>query len=212
MSEALNSKASPLKIPAWAKILAAFAGIAIVLAGAGGVYCISWTRGEMLNAIKPAYMEAALKRIGDFPDNLIGPGQGVYHPFMGGRMPLTDADAVAFEEKANNLQFVVARYTSLSSDPDAIEEIDKFYELPTMLPRLPGRFISIVDKGQASIAGHQFNYETVLLKDDKDASYKGMIGCMAIGRKVIMVEAATPAASTLDINFVLDFLRKARAF
>ena len=208
----MSAPNSNVKIPAWMTVLAALAGLVIVALGVGGVYGISWTRTEMLNAVKPDYMQAALKRIGDFPDNLIGPGQTVYHPVMGGRLPLSETDAIAFDEKSPKLQFVVARYFSLSSDPDAIEEIDNLYEKPLLMPLITARFVSIVDKGQADIAGHKFHYETVLLKDDKDASYKGMIGCMAIGRKVVMVEAATPAASTLDLNFLLDFLRKARAF
>jgi hypothetical protein len=39
-----------------------------------------------------------------------------------------------------------------------------------------------------------------------------MIGCMTIGRKVIVVEAATPVDHPFDINMVVDFLRKARSF
>jgi hypothetical protein len=208
----MSAANSNMKIPAWITFLAVLAGVSIVALGIGGAFGISWTRTEMLNAVKPDYIQAALKRIGEFPDNLVGPTQNIYHPVMGGRLPLSDTDAIAFDEKSQKLQFVVARYSSLSSDPDPLEEIDSLYEKPLLMPLITARFVSIVDKGQADIAGHKFHYETVLLKDDKDASYKGMIGCMAIGRKVVMVEAATPAAGTLDLNFLLDFLRKARAF
>ena len=206
-----------LVLPTWIKIAAALAAVALILAGVGGVMTISWARTAMLNAIDQPHIAATLKRIGEFPDHLLfddkNEPNGQYHAVLGGPLPLLDADGVAFDEKAAQLQFIISRYKSVSSDPDALEEIDHFYEFPALLPTMTGgKFVSIVDKAKVPIAGRQFNYETVLLKDDRGASYKGMIGCLVAGRKVVVVEAASPAERPFDSKFVLDFLGKARAF
>jgi len=211
---------SRVVIPTWARLLAAMAGAAIVLGAILGAFGISWTRKLCLDAVNPAYIAGTLKLIGDFPDD----AANGYHPVVAVRMPRVDAvgapgfAAVAFNEGVGNLQFDLAKYESAESDPDPREEIDRWYDFPAIFAGITANFGSIDEKGKADVNGHEFAYQTGQLKEPKDLkdpkgeTYKGMIGCLTVGRKVIIVEAASSAAKPLDINLIVDFLRKAHSF
>ena len=192
------------KLPTWAKVLAFVSAAVIVGGGIGGALGIFWVRRLCLDSINPVYIAGTLRKIGDFSDT-----QG-FHPVVGLRLP--GIAGVGFDESQSKLQFDLATYESVTSDPDPKEEIDRWYDFPAVFTGITANFVSIADKGKFDINGHEFNYQTGQLKDPQGAAYKGMIGCLTKGRKVIMVEAATPADHSLDINVVVDFLRKAHSF
>jgi hypothetical protein len=221
-SSAISHASTPSTggIPTWAKLLASLAGAVIVLGAVGGAFGISWARKLCLDSIDPVYIAGTLRLIGDFPDD----AASGYHPVVAVRMPRVDAlgspgiVGVAFNEGAGKLQFDLAKYESPDSDPDPREEIDRWYDFPAIFAGITANFGSIDEKGKADVNGHEFAYQTGQLKEPKDlkdpkgATYKGMIGCLTVGRKVIIVEAASPAAKPLDINLIVDFLRKAHSF
>jgi hypothetical protein len=202
-------------LPTWVKVGALLGVLTLILILSLGISGIAWLRQGTLNAVKPLYINAALKRIGDFPDSLLADvvnHRGDYHPIAGGRMPLVDGDYVMFDEKDRKMQFLVARMPSIDPDPDAIEIIDKLYDMPAIVPTLDARFASIVDKGQEKISGGDLHYETALLKGDQGKTYKGLIGCLTAKSKVVCIEAVVPSDANLDVKYLFDFLRKARGF
>jgi len=194
----------PGQIPVWAKLFAFIAAATIVTGALGGAFGISWMRRLTLDAVDPVYIGGTLKKIADFGDTT------GFHPVCAARF--AGLSLVAFDEKAQAMQFDLFSYTSADSDPDPLEEIDQTYDRLAMFPGVTAKFVSINEKGKVDINGHQLCYQTGLMKDPKGESYKGVIACMAVGRKVLVVEGVAMPKKPLDLNLVIDFLRKAHSF
>jgi len=219
-------------IPRWAKVLAALSATALVLGLIGGGSLVVWFRKASIDSLDPAYIAATLHLIGDFPpsESTAPPADagapsskvsapdaapdltsGRYTPVYAIR--LGDINSVSFVQGKDKQQFVLFSYLAEVSDPDKLEEIDHLYEKPAVsFTEWGGKYISVADKGKADINGRQFNYQTGLIKDIKGVNHKSLIGCLNRGRKVVAVEAVAAKDQAVNVDEILDFLRKAKSF
>ena len=97
-----NQELMTIVLPTWVKVGAIFGAVTLTALALAGVSGIAWMRDSTFNAVKPLYINASLKRIGDFPDSLLDDiinHRGDYHPIAGGRMPLVDGDCRLFRRK-----------------------------------------------------------------------------------------------------------------
>lgn len=188
-----------LKISGPIRLLAIASALVIVAAAVGIASGIVAMRNFFLQAIDPKYMRETATFITGLPDPVPVPG---FNQVMA---KLTKA-VIFLENPKDKTQVSFWRYQG--EDLDAVQELDRAYDMGIWTPTNWAKFQSITSKGKTEINGKTITYVQGPLKDQAGETYEGLIACTIEGDKIVLLQAMQPSDRPFDKDKVLAWLAR----
>lgn len=189
-----------LKISGPIRLLAIASALVIVAAAVGIASGIVAMRNFFLQAIDPKYMRETATFITGLPDPVPVPG---FNQVMAAK--LTKA-VIFLENPKDKTQVSFWRYQG--EDLDAVQELDRAYDMGIWTPTNWAKFQSITSKGKTEINGKTITYVQGPLKDQAGDTYEGLIACTIEGDKIVLLQAMQPSDRPFDKDKVLAWLAR----
>ncbi len=189
-----------LKISGPIRLLAIASALVIVAAAVGIASGIVAMRNFFLQAIDPKYMRETATFITGLADPVPVPG---FNQVMAAK--LTKA-VIFLENPKDKTQVSFWRYQG--EDLDAVQELDRAYDMGIWTPTNWAKFQSITSKGKAEINGKTITYVQGPLKDQAGDTYEGLIACTIEGDKIVLLQAMQPSDRPFDRDKVLAWLAR----
>lgn len=189
-----------LKISGPIRLLAIASALVIVAAAVGIASGIVAMRNFFLQAIDPKYMRETATFITGLADPVPVPG---FNQVMAAKL----AKAVIFlENPKDKTQVSFWRYQG--EDLDAVQELDRAYDMGIWTPTNWAKFQSITSKGKTEINGKTITYVQGPLKDQAGDTYEGLIACTIEGDNIVLLQAMQPSDRPFDRDKVLAWLAR----
>ncbi len=189
-----------LKISGPIRLLAIASALVIVATAVGIATGIVSMRNFFLQAIDPKYMRETATFVTGFADPVPEPG---FSQVMAAKL----AKAVIFlENPKDKTQVSFWRYQG--EDLDAVQELDRAYDMGIWTPTNWAKFQSITSKGKAEVNGKTITYVQGPLKDQSGNTYEGLIACTIAGDKIVVLQAMQPSDRPFDRDKVLAWLAR----
>ena len=115
--------------------------------------------------------------------------------------------AVIFLENPKN-KTQVSFWRNQGEDLDAVQELDRAYDMGIWTPTNWAKFQSISSKGKTEINGKAITYVQGPLKDQAGDTYEGLIACVIEGDKIVLLQAMQPSDRPFDKDKVLAWLAR----
>lgn len=193
-----------LKVSGLIRLLAIVSALVIVATAVGIASGIVAMRNFFLQAIDPTYMRETAAFITGFADPVPRPG---FNQVMAAK--LTKA-VIFLENPKDKTQVSFWRYQG--EDLDAVQELDRAYDMGIWTPTNWAKFQSITSKGKKEINGKVITYVQGPLKDQSGDTYEGLIACTIsrdpAGDKIVLLQAMQPSDRPFDRDKVLAWLAR----
>jgi|JI10StandDraft_1071094.scaffolds.fasta_scaffold46570_5 hypothetical protein len=189
-----------LKISGPIRLLAIASALVIVAAAVGIASGIVAMRNFFLQAIDPKYMRETATFITGLADPVPVPG---FNQVMAAK--LTKA-VIFLENPKDKTQVSFWRYEG--EDLDAVQELDRAYDMGIWTPTNWAKFQSITSKGKTEINGKTITYVQGPLKDQAGDTYEGLIACTIEGDNIVLLQAMQPSDRPFDREKVLAWLAR----
>lgn len=193
-----------LKVSRPIKVLATLAALIIVAAATGIGFGIVSMRNFFLQAIDPKYMRETAAFVTGFADPVPEAG---FNQVMAARM----TRAVIFLENPKD-KTQVSFWSYKGEDIDAVQELDRVYDMGIWTPSTWAKFQSIASKGKKEINGKKVTYVQGPMKDQAGDTYEGLIACTISadegGDKIVLLQALQPSDRPFDTDKVLAWLAR----
>jgi len=189
-----------LKISGPIRLLAIASALVIVAAAVGIASGIVAMRNFFLQAIDPKYMRETATFITGLADPVPVPG---FNQVMAAK--LTKA-VIFLENPKDKTQVSFWRYEG--EDLDAVQELDRAYDMGIWTPTNWAKFQSITSKGKTEINGKAITYVQGPLKDQAGDTYEGLIACTIKGDNIVLLQAMQPSDRPFDRDKVLAWLAR----
>ena len=189
-----------LKISGPIRLLAIASALVIVAAAVGIASGIVAMRNFFLQAIDPKYMRETATFITGLADPVPVPG---FNQVMAAK--LTKA-VIFLENPKDKTQVSFWRYEG--EDLDAVQELDRAYDMGIWTPTNWAKFQSITSKGKTEINGKTITYVQGPLKDQAGDTYEGLIACTIEGDNIVLLQAMQPSDRPFDRDKVLAWLAR----
>ncbi|CAN5593931.1 hypothetical protein BH11CYA1_BH11CYA1_25010 [soil metagenome] len=189
-----------LKLSGPIKVLAASAALLILSAACAIGFGIVSMRNFFIQAIDAKYMSDTAVFITGVANPVAEPG---FKPIMAAH--LTRA-VVFFENVKDKTQVSFWSYTG--EDLDAVQELDRVYDIGIWTPSNWAKFQSITNKGKKTINGQAVTYVQGPLKDQAGDTYEGLIACTIQGDKIVLLQTMQPSDRPFDTDKVLAWLAR----
>ena len=189
-----------LKISGPIRLLAIASALVIVAAAVGIASGIVAMRNFFLQAIDPKYMRETATFITGLADPVPVPG---FNQVMAAK--LTKA-VIFLENPKDKTQVSFWRYEG--EDLDAVQELDRAYDMGIWTPTNWAKFQSITSKGKTEINGKTITYVQGPLKDQAGDTYEGLIACTIKGDNIVLLQAMQPSDRPFDRDKVLAWLAR----
>ncbi|MFA6212546.1 MAG: hypothetical protein WCT03_07555 [Candidatus Obscuribacterales bacterium] len=199
-----------LKVSRPIKVLATLAALIIVAAASGIAVGIVSMRNFFLQAIDPKYMRETAAFVTGFADPVPEAG---FNQVMAARM----TRAVIFLENPKD-KTQVSFWSYKGEDIDAVQELDRVYDMGIWTPSTWAKFQSITSKGKKEINGKKVTYIQGPMKDQAGDTYEGLIACTIStnsaenaeegGAKIVLLQALQPSDRPFDTDKVLAWLAR----
>ncbi len=189
-----------LKISRPIRILAIVSALAIVAAAAGIAAGIFSMRNFFLQAIDPKFMRETATFITGFAEPVPEPG---FNPIMAVHLP---AAVIFLENPKDKTEVSFWRYQG--KDLDAVQELDRAYDMGILMPTNSAKFQSITSKGKKEINGKTITYLQGPLKDQRGNTFEGLIACTIEGDKIVMLQAMQPSDRPFHSDRALAWLAR----
>mgnify|MGYP000555971907 CR=1 FL=1 len=193
-----------LKISGPIRLLAIASVLVIVATAVGIASGIVSMRNFFLQAIDPKYMRETAAFVTGFADPVPEAG---FNPIMAAH--LTRA-VIFLENPKNKTQVSFWRYQG--EDLDAVQELDRAYDMGIWTPSNWAKFQSVTSKGKAEVNGKTITYVQGPLKDQQGDTYEGLIACTIsrdpAGEKIVLLQAMQPSDRPFDRDKVLAWLAR----